>query len=160
MIGTHKIQRVPKSEKNGRRHTSEVVVAELDNVKIDSSVLDSDITYTTYRGSGSGGQKRNKTDSCVRMVHVPTGLIAIAEDSVSQSANRKTAKNRLQILLTELAHAQSAEEQNQTRREAFDKTQAGIWKWTGWRDSVTAPNGKKASMDRSLRRGIPMKLLS
>lgn len=157
LISVHKIQRVPRSEKSGRRHSSEVIVARGDIVVPKITLSDKDIEVTIYRGSGAGGQKRNKTDSCIRMHHIPTGITVIAEDSTSQSTNRKKARERLKARLDEMGAVQGANETNAQRSAVFGSTAA--WAWVGWRDTVTAANGNKAPMAKTLKRGIPEKLL-
>lgn len=158
LIGTHKVQRVPNSEKNGRRHSSEVIVAgRLETKSIQRGIPKDHLKITFYRGSGNGGQKRNKTDSCVRIHHLPTGIISISEDSTSQGRNKQEALRRLEIKLAERQAQDAQEAENSQRREAF--AGGADWTWVGWRDSVVASNGAKHSMTKAIKRGIPAKLL-
>jgi peptide chain release factor 1 len=94
---------VPPTEKRGRVHTSTITVAVLPEppetvVRLDERDLDE----TTMRGSGAGGQHRNKTDSAVRLVHRPTGIVVRAESERDQSQNRRTARAVLRAKLWEL----------------------------------------------------------
>jgi peptide chain release factor 1 len=100
--GTHRVTRIPINEKTGRRHTSAVTVAILEVPERVSVVLNaSDVQIDTFRGTGPGGQHRNKTDSAVRATHVPTGLVAVAQDDRSQHVNKERALEVLAARVTE-----------------------------------------------------------
>lgn len=100
--GGHRWQRVPVNDKRGRRHTSTVTVAVLPLIDDPRSVIhDSEIEWQATRGSGPGGQHRNKTASAVQMRHKPTGITVRIETSRSQSHNRETARRILEARVAE-----------------------------------------------------------
>lgn len=153
LAGDHRIQRVPVTEKNGRRHSSHVVVVILDgpDVGTDRAGLQvdmADVRIDTYRDSGPGGQHRNKTDSAVRMTHLPTGMVVTAADDRSQHRNRAVALARLTEALQDRASRNADHQTNTARRSHFADNRS--WIWCGWRDEVKRPDGKSASMKRSL----------
>lgn len=91
-VGGHRWQRVPPTEKRGRVQTSTITVAVLEEPRqIDLTIRPQDVDVETMRGSGAGGQHRNKTDSAVRMRHRPTGIEVRCESERSQHANRDLA---------------------------------------------------------------------
>jgi peptide chain release factor 1 len=104
LAGVHRVQRIPKNDRRGRRHTSTATVAVLDRrPSTVVEVADEDLDVYTYRGSGKGGQHRNKTDSAVRVVHRPTGTTVIVEHGRSQWQNLRQAKIVLTQRLQEAA---------------------------------------------------------
>lgn len=106
--GTHRVTRIPVNEKTGRRHTSAVTVAILTVPERVSVSLDlSEVRIDTFRGTGPGGQHRNKTDSAVRVTHKPSGLTATAQGDRSQHVNRERALETLAARLQEEAQTAS-----------------------------------------------------
>ncbi|ESO95465.1 hypothetical protein LOTGIDRAFT_117048 [Lottia gigantea] len=98
--GVHRVQRVPQTEKSGRIHTSTMTVAVLPQPsEIDVVIQDKDLKIQTFKSQGSGGQSVNKTDSAVRMVHLPTGTVIECQESRSQIENRAKALKYLRSRL-------------------------------------------------------------
>jgi len=115
--GTHRVQRVPSTETSGRIHTSAATVAVLPEVEdVDITIDPKDITVDTFRSSGPGGQKVNKTSSAIRIVHVPTGLVVKCMDEKSQHRNRAKAMRVLRSRLYTFYQDQARNERDKTRR--------------------------------------------
>lgn len=115
--GVHRVQRVPKTESQGRVHTSTATVlcqpeAEEADIEIDPA----DLTIETHRASGAGGQHINKTDSAVRIVHVPTGITVNCQEGRSQIENRETAMRLIRARVYEEIKRQRDEEAGAARR--------------------------------------------
>ena len=116
--GGHRVQRVPVTEAQGRIHTSAATVAVMPEPdEADAITLDpAELRIDTFRASGAGGQHINKTDSAVRVVHLPTGIVAECQDGRSQHANKAQALRVLQARLQEKARSERAAKEAATRK--------------------------------------------
>ena len=121
--GSHRVQRVPVTEANGRIQTSTatvLVMPEAEELEVD--VKESDIKVDVYRSSGAGGQHVNTTDSAVRMTHIPTGIVVTCQNERSQIKNREKA---LQILKTRIYEQMLSEEEAKAGNERRVKIGTG-----------------------------------
>jgi len=145
--GVHRLVRISPFDSNARRHTSFAsvwVYPEVDET-IDIEILDKDLRVDTFRASGAGGQHVNKTDSAVRMTHIPTGIVVQCQDNRSQHKNRASALSMLKARLYE-RELQAREEQAQAAAES--KTEIG------WGNQIRSYVLQPYQMVKDLRTGV------
>lgn len=115
--GVHRVQRIPKTEKSGRIHTSTVSVAILKPVsESEIKIEPKDLKIDTFRSSGAGGQNVNKVETAIRITHLPTGLVVACQSQRSQSQNREMAMNILRAKLSEMQKEKITGETTTERR--------------------------------------------
>ncbi|MDR0855307.1 MAG: peptide chain release factor 1 [Christensenellaceae bacterium] len=119
--GVHRVQRVPATESQGRVHTSTVTIAVLPEAEdVELEINEKDLRIDTYRSSGAGGQHVNKTESAIRITHIPTGIVVACQDERSQIKNRDKA---MKVLKTRLFDA--ARQENDKKYSDYRKSQVG-----------------------------------
>jgi len=115
--GVHRVQRVPDTEASGRIHTSAATVAVLPEAEdVDIDIKDTDLRIETMRAQGAGGQHVNKTESAIRITHIPTGIVVMMQDSRSQHKNRASAMNILRSRVYDLERQRVDAERSADRR--------------------------------------------
>lgn len=153
--GGHRWQRIPPTEKRGRVQTSTITVAVLEPVDSrDIEIASDDVEWQAFRGSGAGGQKRNKTASAVRITHKPTGITIRYESERSQQQNLRAAKALLASRLQQQAQASAQATQHAARKDQVGTGMRGDKRRTiRVRDDQVTDHliGKKMSVQRYLR---------
>lgn len=157
--GGHRWQRIPPTEKRGRVHTSTVTVAVLPLVTDAPKLNLRDVSIETKRGSGAGGQHRNKTESAVRAVHLPTGLVADICCDRSQHRNKEIALMVLAQRVATQNHQRNHDRRDQRRRDQIGSgMRADKIRTYRERDNqvVDHRSGKKGRLDQAMKGVLPL----
>lgn len=136
--GIHRVQRIPETESGGRIHTSAATVAVLPEAEeVDIEINDEDLRIDTFRASGAGGQHVNKTESAIRITHLPTGLVVQQQDEKSQHKNKARALKILRSRLYDLERAAAEAKRSESR-----KSQVGSGDRSGRIRTYNMPQGR------------------
>ena len=153
--GGHRFQRIPPNEKRGRVQTSTITVAVLREPEEAEFYLNpAELDLKTARGSGPGGQNRNKTESCVILTHKPSGTVVRIDTERSQLQNKRLAYGLLRAKLLERAQAAAVGSANAARKAQVGTGQRGDKTWTiRWQDGIVThhASGKKLRLKEYLR---------
>lgn len=115
--GVHRVQRIPRTEKQGRVHTSTVTIAIMERPeKMDITINPSDLRIDTYRSSGAGGQHVNKTESAIRITHIPSGIVVTCQTERSQGQNKESAMGLLAAKLLKVQQEADSSKLTEARR--------------------------------------------
>ena len=153
-VGTHRIQRIPRNDSGGRRHTSTATVALVEDDQSQFDFKQDDLRIDYYRGHGKGGQHRNKTSSAVRVTHIPTGTMVAIERGRSQSQNLETAVGELRRRLTDQHAALATDATNRGRTNQISTGERPVkqWTWNSQRNEVlNHTTGERYRMSSCLR---------
>jgi len=151
--GGHRFQRVPENEHHGRRHTSTITVAVLRPPPTSSRFDPKDVEVLPCKGSGPGGQHRNKTESAIRATHKPTGITVRCESERSQHQNREMAIAWLAAKVASSVASKAADDENESRKAQVGSGMRGDKVRTvRYMDGVVTNNlnGKKTTLERYL----------
>jgi peptide chain release factor 1 len=131
LAGVHRIQRIPKNDRRGRRHTSTATLAVLEEKgQIEVDIADEDLDVFTFRGHGKGGQHRNKTDSAVRLVHRPTNTVVVVERGRSQWQNLQQARTVLAQRLLDSAQQEASDQVSADRNRQIASGERPVKQFT------------------------------
>lgn len=158
-IGGHRWQRVSPTEKRGRVHTSTITIAILDDVKMPEVELNMDEVEVSYcRGTGAGGQHKNKKDTCCKIKHIPTGTM-VKIDGRSQSSNYETAIKKLKEILMDKQASETNKSDSKIRKNMVGSGMRGDKRRT-YREKddkvVDHITGKRASLKKILKGEIEL----
>lgn len=145
--GTHRVSRIPDNEKRGRRHTSAVTVSVLPVPERIADVFDEkDVRVDTFRSTGPGGQNRNKSETAVRAIHIPTGLTAVVADEKSQLTNRGRALSLLAARVQSAAQRRVERSRDRARAKHHGTGNiAGRFRSYLWREGIVVNHENGAS---------------